>query len=125
MGFVGVALIIIIAAAILSFNTNDSSSPNFTSNVKLELSIQTDLSSYSHKDLISINGISTNSQVVNLSIENQNNDLVWTEQVSVKNDGRYSTLVIADGSGWGISGTYTLKVENGSEIKSITFLFNS
>ena len=60
-----------------------------------------------------------------MSITNQNNKLVWAEQVSVKNDGRYSTLAIADGSDWKISDTYTLEVDNGSEIKSITFLFNS
>ena len=125
LGFVGVALIIIIAAAILSFSTNDSSSPNFASNVKLELSIQTDLSSYSHKDLISINGISTNSQVVNLSIENQNNDLIWAEQVSVKNNDMYSTLAIAGGPGWENSGTYILKVDNGSQTKLIKFSFTS
>jgi hypothetical protein len=91
----------------------------------LKLSVQTDLSSYSQKDIISINGISTNSNMVNISIENQNNELVWAEQVSVKNNGMYSTLSIAGGPGWDNSGTYTMKVDNGSEIKSIKFSFTS
>ena len=56
---------------------------------------------------------------------NQNNELVWTEQVSAKSDGRYSTLAIAGGLGWENSGTYTVKVDNGSNIKSITFSFSS
>ena len=62
---------------------------------------------------------------VNLSIENQNNQLVWTEQVSLKNDGRFSTLAIAGGSGWENSGTYTIKVDNGIETKSNTFSFTA
>jgi hypothetical protein len=125
LGFGGVALIIIIAAAILLSNNTDSFSFNPESPLKVTLSVNTDLNSYTQTDLISINGVSINTEIVNLSIINQNNELVWAEQVSVKNDGQYSTLAIADGSGWEISGTYTLKVENGSEIKSITFLFNS
>jgi len=125
LGFGGVALIIIIAAAILLSNNTDSSSSNPESPLNVTLSVNTDLNSYTRTDLISINGVSNNTKIVNLSIINQNNELVWAEQVSVKNDGQYSTLAIADGSGWEISGTYTLKVENGSEIKSITFLFNS
>jgi hypothetical protein len=125
LGFGGVALIIIIAAAILLSNNTDSFSSNPESPLNVTLSVNTDLNSYTRTDLISINGVSNNAKIVNLSIINQNNELVWAEQVSVKNDGQYSTLAIADGSGWEISGTYTLKVENGSEIKSITFLFNS
>jgi len=125
LGFGGVALIIIIAAAILLSNNTDSFSSNPESPLNVTLSVNTDLNSYTRTDLISINGVSNDTKIVNLSIINQNNELVWAEQVSVKNDGQYSTLAIADGSGWEISGTYTLKVENGSEIKSITFLFNS
>jgi len=123
LGFGGVAVVIIIAAALLLSNNIDSSQSNIAS--EIELSIQTDLSSYSKSDLISINGVSQNSNIVNLSILNQNNDLVWAEQVSVKSDGRYSTLAIADGEGWENSGTYNIKVEDGTKIKSIKFSFNS
>ena len=125
LGFGGIALVIIIAAAILSSSNTDSFLSNNTSEIKVQLSIYTDLSSYAQKDLISINGVSNNSQVVNLSIENQNNDLIWTEQLSVKNNGKYSTLAIAGGSGWEDSGKYTIKVDSGSEVKSIKFSFNS
>ena len=124
-GIGGITLIIIIAAVILSTNNTDSFSSDSISDIEPTLLIETDLSSYAHKDLISINGISKNSNVVNLSIQNQNNILVWAEQISVKNNGEYSTLAIAGGSGWETSGTYTIKVDNGSEIKSISFSFNS
>ena len=125
LGFGGIAVVIIIAAALLLSNNIETSQSNVVSEIKIELSIQTDLSSYSKSDLISINGISQNSNIVNLSILNQNNDLVWAEQVSVKSDGGYSTLAIADGEGWENSGTYNIKVEDGTEMKSIKFTFNS
>ena len=125
LGFGGIAVVIIIAAALLLSNNIEPSQSNVVSEIKIELSIQTDLSSYSKSDLISINGISQNSNIVNLSILNQNNDLIWAEQVSVKSDGGYSTLAIADGEGWENSGTYNIKVEDGTEIKSIKFTFNS
>ena len=125
LGFGGITVVIIIAAAFLLSNNTDSSQSNIVSEIKIKLSVQTDLSSYSKSDLISINGVSQNSNIVNLSILNQNNDLVWAEQVSVKSDGGYSTLAIADGEGWENSGTYNIKVEDGTEIKSIKFTFTS
>ena len=87
------------------------------------LSIQTDLSSYQKGDIISISGKSNTSEKINITIENQNGQLVWSEQVSVKNDGRFSTLAIAGGTGWDKSGTFTIKVENNMETKSKTFSF--
>ena len=124
LGFGGIAVIAIVAAALLLSNI-DSSTSNSVTEIKVQLSIQTDLSSYAYKDLISINGISENSNVVNLSIKNQDDKLVWAEQVSVKNSGMYSTLAIAGGSGWENSGKYTIEADNGSEIKSTNFSFNS
>ena len=125
LGFGGIGFVIIIAAAILLSSNTDLFSSNSESPIKIELSIQSDLPSYSQTDLISINGVSLNTKFVNLSIMNSNNELVWAEQVSVKNDGTYSTLAIAGGIGWENSGTYTLKVDNGSESKLITFSFSS
>ena len=127
LGFGGIALIIIIAAAAMlsSTDNSDSFSPISGSDITAKLSVNTDLPSYFQKDLISINGISSTSQIVNLSIENSNNELIWAEQISVKNSGTYSTLAIAGGNGWENSGTYTVKVDNGSEIKLVKFSFTS
>ena len=95
------------------------------SDIKLQLSVQTDLSSYGQNDLISISGVSSNSKLVNLSIKNPNNDLVWAEQISVKNSGKYSTLVISGGNGWDVAGIYTIQTDNGSTTKSIKFSLTS
>ncbi|KAF6245718.1 hypothetical protein [Nitrosopumilus sp. b2] len=130
LGIGGLALVVIIAVAV-SFGgildvTRDGT-PDVvktpTNTVADSLTIQTDFSSYSTKDIISINGISDTTGSVNLSIENQNGELIWSEQLSLKSDGRYSTLAIAGGSGWENSGTYTIKVDNGVETKSSAFSF--
>ena len=91
----------------------------------VSLSVETDLSSYSAKDLISINGISENSNTVDLLIENSNDELVWKEQLSVKSDGTFSTLVIAGGPNWHASGVFTVSVEDGTETKTSTFSFTT
>jgi len=127
VGISAVVLVIIIVVGVsfsgVSDNISKIDSPN--NSVPVSLSIQTDLSSYSKKDLISISGMSNTSGSVNLSIVNQNNKVVWAEQVSLKNNGKYSTLAIAGGSGWESSGTYTIKVDNGVETKSSTFSFTA
>ena len=124
LGVGSIALVIIIAA-VISFSISDipQTIETPTTSNSITLSIQTDLSSYNKKDLISISGISNTSGTVNLSIENQSNELVWAEQVSINNNGRYSTLAIAGGPGWETSGTYTIKVDNGVDTKSKTFSF--
>jgi len=122
LGIGGVALVIIIAVA-ASFNGLSDVTP--TNSIPDTLSIQTDLSSYDKKDIISISGMSNISGTVNLSIENTNNELVWAEQVSLKNDGKYSTLAIAGGPGWENSGTYTINIDNSVETRSISFSFTA
>jgi len=123
-GIGGLALVIIVAAAV-SFNGLPTGTTINTpsDNTPISLSIQIDLESYNKKDLISISGVSTSTGTVNLSIKNQNNELVWAEQIPLKSDGRFSTLAIAGGSGWEKSGTYTITVDDGKEIKSDTFSF--
>ena len=125
-GIGGLVLVIIIAAAV-SFNGLPTGTTINTpsNNTPISLSLQTDLESYNKKDLISISGVSTSTGTVNLSIKNQNNELVWAEQISLKSDGRFSTLVIAGGSGWEKSGTYTITVDDGKEIKSDIFSFTA
>jgi len=127
LGIGGLALVIIIAAVVSFSGITDGTAKIDTpiNNIPVSLSIQTDLSSYNNKDLISISGISDTTGTVNLSIENQDGELVWTEQTSLKSDGQFSTLAIAGGSGWENSGTYTIKVDNGKETKSDTFSFTS
>ena len=127
LGIVGVVLVIIIAAG-ASFTTfsNDPKSPvenDPITSVNAALSIQTDLSSYNNKDLISISGFSESSGTAVVEITNQKNELVWKDEILIKSNGKYSTLAIAGGPGWDSSGTYTIKVDNGVETTSSIFSF--
>ncbi|RMW33115.1 MAG: hypothetical protein EA437_07270, partial [Candidatus Nitrosomarinus sp.] len=58
LGFGAIAVVIVVAAAFGLSNNLDSSQPPVVSEIEIELSIQTDLSSYVKSDLISISGIS-------------------------------------------------------------------
>ena len=130
LGIGGIALVVIIAIAVSFSGTTNVSPTNMDTQLpinsgSLTLTIQTDLTSYNNKDLISISGTSDTSGFVNLSIENRNNQVVWSEKVSIKSNGSYSTLAIAGGQGWETSGIYTIKVDNSAETKSLTFSFTT
>jgi len=86
-----------------------------------------DQSSYDGGDIISISGKSKTSlgNTISLSIENAGGELIWAEDIKIKDSGEYSTLAIAGGPGWENSGTYTLKMEHSSEEEQITFSFKN
>jgi len=91
------------------------------------LVINTDVSSYELADIISISGNSDPSlgNTIELSIENADGNIIWTEDVKIKSSGIYSTLVIAGGIGWEKSGQYSLKAEHGSEQNQLSFNFKA
>ncbi|NIM26471.1 MAG: hypothetical protein GTN35_00565 [Nitrososphaeria archaeon] len=121
------ALIVIIAAAASMSGVSDiSSTPNITKTpTSQSFSIQTDLSSYQRGDIISISGNSEFSagEPVNLVIKNPDDETVWSEQVAVKKDGKFTTLTFAGGSGWD-AGIFTVMAETNSEQTTNTFSFN-
>ena len=124
---VGVAALVVIIAAASIGGIGDLSPSIIDPNQNTsESSIQTDFSSYQKGDIISISGNSNLplGDQVNLSIENSNNDLVWSEQVNVKSDGQFTTLTFAGGPGWEKSGTFTIKADNNSEKIVNTFSFS-
>ena len=124
LGIIGAILVItiIIGISVTEFSNvkpNDSQIPTDSSST---FSIQTDLPEYQKGDIISISGKSA-SEKITLSIENQDGQLVWSEQISVKSNGKFSTLAIAGGSGWDKSGVFTIKADNNLETVSKTFSF--
>ena len=127
VGIGGAALVVIIIAVITSTGLSGTTvtnieKPSLNENIP-GLSLETDSSSYQKKDIISISGKSDIVGTINLTIENQDGNLVWSEQLKTKSDGRFSTLVIAAGKGWEKSGIFTLKAENDSDILTKTFSF--
>jgi len=113
----GAALAIIILVAIAT-----SGIENFGTGLNLD----TDKSSYNQGDIISLSGNSntTFGNTISLSIENSDGEQIWSEDLRIKDNGTFSTLLIAGGTGWEDSGTYSIKAEHGSEESEITFSFN-
>jgi hypothetical protein len=128
-GGIAVLAIIIIAGVSLSGNLDPSSNnmePDQISSSSKSFSIKADLSSYKKGDIISITGKSNLSlgNKVTISIHNPDDELVWSEKVSVKNDGQFNTLTFAGGFGWEKTGTFTIKAETNSEKATYTISFN-
>jgi len=79
------------------------------------LLVNIDQTTYQRADIISISGDTiSNTDSVELSIENTNGVKIWKEVINPKNDGQFSTLIIAGGGGWENNGVYTLKAGTGS-----------
>jgi len=107
-----VAVIVIIAiAGFTTINQSDTISSTVNSTVSTPLLVNVDQTTYKIADIISITGDAVSyAESVELSIENSNGIKIWDEIINPKNNGQFSTLVIAGGGGWENDGVYTLKV---------------
>ena len=125
MGILGGGAAAVIAIIVLvGFPANDVTNSSLISTSNNPLLITLDQTQYQRADIISISGDSTSDrQPIVLSIENTNGVKIWKESIAPKNDGNFSTLVIAGGSGWKDGGSYTLKAVQNDLIKEIKFRF--
>lgn len=126
---IGVSIFVVIIAigigmSNISFDSVTDSL--ISSNNQINSNLKTDLSSYNNGDIISISGNTDKSlgDKISLSIKNPEGILVWSETVSVKSSGKFSTLAIAGGPNWD-SGKYILESIHGNKKTSITFTFNA
>ena len=89
--------------------------------------INLDTTFYEKSDIISIWGnAEPNSQsTVFVSIKDDGGNIVWTERLSLDEDGQFSTLVIAGISGWASSGNYQVILESGQVIKTKSFFYDA
>jgi len=120
LGGVAAAIAIIVIVGFTAINTPiDSTVSSATDNPLL---VNIDQTTYQRADIISISG-DTNSYTksVELSIENTNGLKIWKETINPKNDGQFSTLIIAGGGGWENNGVYTLKAVQDDLASEIEF----
>ena len=89
--------------------------------------INLDTTFYEKSDIISIWGnAEPNSQSTEfVSIKDDGGNIVWTERLSLDEDGQFSTLVIAGISGWASSGNYQVILESGQVIKTKSFFYDA
>ena len=86
--------------------------------------ITVDQTQYQQADIISISGdVALDSESITLSIENTNGIKIWKEKIEPRNNGNFSTLLIAAGGGWEDGGSYTLKAIQNDLVKEIKFKF--
>jgi len=120
LGGVAAAIAIIVIVGFTTINTPIDSTVSSTTDNPLLVNI--DQTTYQRADIISISG-DTNSYTksVELSIENTNGVKIWKEVINPKNDGQFSTLIIAGGGGWENNGVYTLKAVQNDLASEIEF----
>ena len=119
-GGAAAVIAIIVLVGFPAINTPFDSVTSSTTNNPLLVNI--DQTTYQRADIISISG-DTNSYTksVELSIENTNGVKIWKEVINPKNDGQFSTLIIAGGGGWENNGVYTLKAVQDDLASEIEF----
>jgi len=122
LGGVAAAIAIIVIVGFTAIETPIDSVVNSTASNPLLVNI--DQTTYQRADIISISGdVNSYTESVELSIENTNGVKIWKEVINPKNDGQFSTLVIAGGGGWENNGSYTLIAEQDDSAKKIVFKF--
>ena len=119
-GGAAAVIAIIVLVGFPAINTPFDSVTSSTANNPLLVNI--DQTTYQRADIISISG-DTNSytESVELSIENTNGVKIWKEIINPKNNGQFSTLIIAGGGGWENNGVYTLKAVQDDSASEIEF----
>jgi len=118
------AIAIIVIVGFSATNQTDIIDSTLSS-ISEPLLVNVDQTTYQRADIISISGNSksASTQLVELSIENTNGVKIWNENINLKNDGKFSTLVIAGGGGWENDGTYILKATHSNLASEIEFKF--
>ncbi len=110
-------ILAIVVIAIVSYNIDftsfveNTSQPISSSNlIPPYIRLVTDEKSYQKADIISVSG-ETNPVIqgkIRVTVENTQGEVIWAENVQVKDNGEFSTLLIGGGQGWEKNGQYTL-----------------
>ena len=111
------AIAIIMYATLSSGGFGDT-----TTSSTVSLLVNVEQTTYQRADIISISGDANSyTKSVELSIENTNGVKIWKEIINPKNNGQFSTLIIAGGGGWENNGVYTLKAVQDDLANEIEF----
>ena len=120
-----IALAVVVGFSASTDQTNIITASDILPSSTQQLIVNVDESSYKNADIIFVTGSikSAVGESVELSIKDANNVKIWKEYVVIKNDGQFSTLVIAGGNGWENDGVYALIAEQGDLENEIEFKF--
>jgi hypothetical protein len=112
--------VLVISFVAMNQDTMTGFEPPEVSNLELDDVV------YARGDIISISGkTKTATSIVKLAISNPSNQEIWSETVTVKPDGEFSTLAIAGGTGWEQAGKYTVSSVYGGNADTVVFDFST
>tara|TARA_B100000929_G_C15409395_1_gene387383 strand:+ start:157 stop:843 length:687 start_codon:yes stop_codon:yes gene_type:complete len=119
--------LVVVVGFFASASQTDVLTTNIISSTSSQIIVNVDESSYKNADIIFVSGSikSASGKSVEVSIENTSGDKIWKEYVVIKNDGQFSTLIIAGGFGWDDSGTYVLNAQHDKIVEKIKFSFSA
>ena len=122
-----IALVVVVGFSVSTDQIDITTVTDIIPSSTPQIIINVDGSSYKTADIISISGSikSADGKSVELSIENTSGDKIWREYIDIKNNGQFSTLIIAAGFGWDDSGTYVLKAQHNELENKIKFSFSA
>ena len=113
-------VLVIVVIGLVSSNVDldaiqvNPNQPTATKLIPPYITLVTDEKSYQKADIISISG-QTNPVIIGnirVTVENTQGEVIWAENVQVKDNGEFSTLLIGGGKGWEKNGQYTLIVNH-------------
>ena len=122
-----IALVVVVGFSVSTDQIDITTVSDIIPSSTSQIIINVDGSSYETADIISVSGSikSADGKSVELSIENTSGDKIWREYIDIKNNGQFSTLIIAAGFGWDDSGTYVLKAQHNELENKIKFSFSA
>ena len=122
-----IALVVVVGFSALTDQTEIIIVSDIIPSSSQQIIINVDESSYKNADIISVSCSikSVDGKSVEISIENISGDKIWREYIDIKNNGQFSTLIIAGGFGWDGSGTYVLKAQHSELENEIKFNFSA
>ena len=124
MGILGGAAAAIAIIVIVGFTAGTQSDSSISSTANNPLLLTLDQKQYKIADIISISGDAmADRQAITVSVENNDGIKIWKEKIEPKNGGNFSTMLIAGGSGWEDSGSYTITAVQNDFVEEIKFKF--
>ena len=124
MGILGGAAAAIAIIVIVGFTAGTQSDSSISSTANNPLLLTLDQKQYKIADIISISGDAmSDRQAITVSVENNDGIKIWKEEIEPKNGGNFSTMLIAGGSGWEDSGSYTITAVQNDFVEEIKFKF--
>ena len=117
----GVGAVVVIAAVLFMMMPTSPVEPVPTEAGYMNISQD----AYNHGDFMLVTGMSDYAagETIRINILDKNNNDIWSERVTLKPDGSYSTIILVGQDGW-VAGEHTVQAIHGDIEYTLDFTFN-